>query len=383
VRNSSDELQVMQLDEFQIPIPSSNETQHVPLYKFHARQWDERIWLDFRDLFKKRIRPKGKNTFLALPFYDNISLLAYRKDLLHENEIKSWKNLVEKCKAWEKKHPDPQMLFFDFPQVTPENYNCLFFEILISLNSFPENPEQCPLREWLEKQEAIEAGQILRCLCRRSYFNSQNKGLIKKPIQGGISSPNIINVADAVVWRHWYSTYNQMISTISPDLLDQIMVSALPGGIAIAGEWYLGIPAYSAAPEIGLEIIKLLTSREAELERLNYGIGLPTRETFYSRDASITSTLVSPHFSMPLLTLKELMNNAFRRSTFGCYLRISTILAFHLKKIIEIPDKDENTIRNKIETSFKSLVDYINFLSGSNHCILKSEHSCKFSKGVN
>jgi KaiC/GvpD/RAD55 family RecA-like ATPase len=374
-----DELQIVQLDEFQIPtyrsgswlsapickmVAAGKGEQILPLYEFATNQWNHNSFNDFRPPFREKICPKGINEFYAIPFYDNISLLAYRKDLLSENETKSWDTLANKCTEWEKSHSDPQMLFFDFPHtpVSIDNYNCLFFEILLSLTSFPEDGEQCPFRKWLNQPEAIEAAKLLRRLCRRSYLNSINKE------NKEMTALNVNN--KAIVWRHWFSTFNQMASTISPEVLDQIKIVPLPGkddkDVAIAGEWYLGISAYSTAPEVGLKIIELLTSEEAELERLNSGIGLPTHTRFY--ESANSDALVSPSFPMPKTDLMRLMNNAFRRSSFGCYSRVSTILAFHLKKCIEIPDNDEDSIYNKIQANFNSFNMQMDFLRSSHGC---------------
>ena len=57
------------------------------------------------------------------------------------------------------------------------------------------------------------------------------------------------------------------LSTANPER-DEIHVSALPQSLSVAGEWYLTVPGYSAAPDVGLQIIKLLTTHDAELTRL-------------------------------------------------------------------------------------------------------------------
>ncbi|MGP3779937.1 hypothetical protein ACTWKD_14440, partial [Halanaerobium saccharolyticum] len=56
----------------------------------------------------------------------------------------------------------------------------------------------------------------------------------------------------AAVWRTWYTTLAQLLATMDPEEAAQIVVRPLPGDITVAGEWFLGIPAYSAAPDVGL-----------------------------------------------------------------------------------------------------------------------------------
>jgi hypothetical protein len=132
-----------------------------------------------------------------------------------------------------------------------------------------------------------------------------------------------------------------MMSKLPPSERSRIVVGLLPNGITVAGEWHLGIPAYSAAPDVGLDIIRLLTTKDAELNRLRLGVGLPTGRTFYSgRDLPVRKKAeISPYFSIgsDLPELEALINNAFRRSDFHCYRKISRMLSLYLRKVIELP----------------------------------------------
>ena len=138
--------------------------------------------------------------------------------------------------------------------------------------------------------------------------------------------------------RHWYSTLCQMMRDMAPQDRSAIEVDALFGKVTTAGEWYLAIPSYSAAPEVGLELIRMLTTPDRELQRLYRGIGLPTHASFYDhRDTGgkplSPETVGSDFLRIRLDLARELVTTAFRRSQFACYQRFSPTVSAHLQRI--------------------------------------------------
>lgn len=128
----------------------------------------------------------------------------------------------------------------------------------------------------------------------------------------------------------------------------------------------LGVPSYSAAPQVGLRI-ELLTSPEAELDRVKLGIGLPTRVGFYAfRESSQVS--VSPYFSMHGSALSEVVSNAFPRSSFGCYPSVTATLSSHLQDLLEIPFSDERALMSEIAKRREFLKRRLNFV-GDQTCV--------------
>ncbi|MGA9772778.1 MAG: ATPase domain-containing protein [Blastocatellia bacterium] len=362
-----DELQVLQIDEFQLPNITDSSERNLSLYKFSSAQWEEeaREWGDFEPRLLDRCLLSDKDkSFFAVPLYGNVSLMAYKRSELNETATTSWEALAMECVKWERRHKDTKALFFDFPRATEENYNCLFFEILLSFEKRPERSGLCDLRKWLRSDAAVKAGKIYRRLCRRAHFQSERDS------SEANASLNIITVnPEAVVWRHWYSTLNQMLYGLLPEARSEIEVRALPGGIAIAGEWYLGVPAYSAAPDVGLGMIKLLTTHEAELDRLRLGIGLPTRSTFYEVPTEeMVDTGISPYFSIEMEELTKLIKGAFRRSDFGCYSSFSNVLAYYLQRIIEIPDGSKREVEKKIKNILRGVETRMDFLRSAQEC---------------
>lgn len=122
---------------------------------------------------------------------------------------------------------------------------------------------------------------------------------------------------------------------------------------------------------------KLLTNQTAELERVRSGIGLPTRSDFYEvRTGNFTG--ISPYFSMDSEALRTLVRKAFRRSDFDCYSQFSHILSYYLQRIIEIPDRDEDEIRTKIQNILKSMNARMEFMRSNRDCSKCLVSACSY-----
>lgn len=353
--SANDELQLLQLDEFQVPASESRSS----LYRFRGSAWDRELWNDYFPRFTRDVC--SRQEFSVLPLYQNVSVLAYRRGQIGDDSVRSWTALAEASRQWEEKNGATAGLFFEFPQVTQENYNCLYLEILLSLCAPPTEPSGCCFQEWLRRPEALEAAELFRTLCRRAYLRTP-------ATHPGRRSPQIrIEMStESVVWRTWYGTLNQMLSKMPAGERLDIEVIPLPNRVSISGEWYLGVPSHSAAPDVALNLIKFLTSREAELDRARLGVGLPTRSTFYqSKDPSIR-TKVSPFFSMEIDVLRNLVETAFARSSFDCYAQFAGVLAPHLQTIIEIGDGED--IHEQTRRVFESLEEKVEFLRKGQAC---------------
>jgi KaiC/GvpD/RAD55 family RecA-like ATPase len=356
-----DELQVLELGEFQLSNPESSRGRDLPLHKFAMALWDDKEWKDFLPHLKRRVSHSGK--FIAIPFYDNPSLLAYRDEALKNRaSTESWAELAEECLTWEAAHSDISAIFFDFPANSDESFNCLFLEILLSLGDSDSDHTRCAMQACLRSDSAHRAGKLMRTLCFRAHLAHAKHQILHQRSSGAGYRPLVSK--SAAVWRHWYSTLNDMMFDMPPDLRAAIHVSALPAGVSVASERYLAVPAYSEAPDLGLKIINLFTSHTAESDRLRLGVGLPTRSSFYRHvtAAKTPQISVSPYFSMDQTVLENLAaNKGFRRSTFGCYTDLRGLLASHLRRIIEIPQGDETDIDREVANIFRSLTDKIEF----------------------
>jgi hypothetical protein len=146
----------------------------------------------------------------------------------------------------------------------------------------------------------------------------------------------------------------------------EIAVSTLPADASVAGEWFLGVPRYSAAPDVGLRLIQLYTSHEAEIDRLKYGVGLPVRTNFYDQRGRET-TPISPYFSMDTSHLFKAIEGALRRSSFGCYRRYASILSTHLQSVPMLPRADDEELEKNIKARVDGLRQRLEFV-GISQC---------------
>lgn len=333
-----DELQIVQLDEFQLPEVLSHRGTEPLLRLFPLTDWVAELWKDLDPNIRERLQPAGSGDFAALPFYDNLSLLTVRRDFLnepgkgHHSTVRDWRLIAEAAAAWEQTGRGEDEVFFDFPTEIPEHYNCLFLEIALGLGVAPIGANRERLEEWLGSAGVVEACRIFRALAQRKH-----RLALRKPNPETLRSA----AAGSIIGRHWFTTLNQLIKD-QPALAGELEVRALPGDICVAGEWYLAVPAYSAAPEIALRIIRVLTTPQAEEERLRLGVGLPTRVPFYHVEGGVEGTepeLPSRYLpGLPLHTVGELLRHAFRRSSIHGYARVTPALALHLQQILEIDD---------------------------------------------
>jgi KaiC/GvpD/RAD55 family RecA-like ATPase len=335
--SAMDELQILQIDEFQLAMHNNPKTALSGLYKL-----PETIIQN----------SENQDSDYAIPFFENISFLVYRKDkiedLLNTKDLNDWYKIT---KAIEAKGCDD--VLFDFPKKSTENFNCLYLEILFSLFSkrkkiekLIEDEKSCTLLSLINSDEGFEAAYLFRKLCKQTYdksfVRSEGTNQNKNEDVNSIDSPIKVN-PDAIIWRHWYTTLNQMLYDYK-DLINKIGIVPLPEDISISGKWYLGIPSYSAAPDVGVEIIKQLTSRDSELIRLQKGVGLPTRNSYYTSYNECISR--SSEFSLKNFALSKIINNNFKRSTFKCYYHISFGLSSVLKEILVF---NSTTIENDKE----------------------------------
>jgi len=169
----------------------------------------------------------------------------------------------------------------------------------------------------------------------------------------------------AIVWRQWYNTLNQLLSDFKARQREDVTVRPIYGDVSdpkdyltSAGEWYLAVPAYSAAPESALDIVESLTSSDDEMQRLGLGIGLPTRAQFYASKSTYRSAMVSPYFGMDMVQLRELVTDPkrmIRRSRFSHYAAHSDVLSSHLLRVLSLPNSRDLTVQ--LERVIQSLLE--------------------------
>jgi KaiC/GvpD/RAD55 family RecA-like ATPase len=354
-----DEMQVLQLDEFQLPTAAAAIAGVEMLWRFDVNRY-QRALEGRLPFLRNRVLTNDRKSFVAVPYYANISFLVVDEDRLNialkelnvERPPASWHELADLCDAWE--NAGKQGPFFLCPVYgeSVETYNCLFFEILYTLRE-PNQEEIDDIAKWLEPQEARIAAGLFRRVCKRSRDRHSGTGQSRF----------------GVVSRHWYNTLNQAISELTPKQRQQFTVQPLYGSRTTAGEWYLTVPAHSASPEVALKLIEVLTEPDRETQRVELGVGLPTRAAYYD-EPEAASASVSRYFDFKRSDLKPLFDRAIKRSSFRLYQQFAPTFSSHLRWIIDIADpplgsEAKNYVDAEIERKLHSLVANIRFLRKS------------------
>jgi KaiC/GvpD/RAD55 family RecA-like ATPase len=344
-----DELQVFQIDEFQLPTVRASSSKLDVFYAFDTASNMSVLADRVPDLRNRVLLDNGKR-FLAVPLYMNISFLAVDSRHMTETLATNWEDLAKQCTEWEGRQRQRRNLFFSCPvyEESVETYNCLFLEILSSLRR-PGQAEYDDLPHWFEDGLARKAAYLFRRLCRRSHQLGYQKD--RRP--------------NALVARHWYNTLNQEFSTLSPQRRSDFVVQSLFGETTTAGEWYLAVPSHSASPEVALRLIEQLTIPARETSRVELGVGLPTRHSYYNAEG-LSEASVSHYFNFTRSDVQRLMGNAIRRSEFRLYQRYATTISSHLHWILEMPEfNTEKAEQDEINRTMDSLVSNLRFLQSS------------------
>ena len=91
----------------------------------------------------------------------------------------------------------------------------------------------------------------------------------------------------AVAVRHWYST---AVHTAQDENLAGYTPIRLPGSFSTRGDWHLAITRGSKSLRLGYDTLDILSTVRANFDRMQMGVGLPTREM---PDASYIRTALS------------------------------------------------------------------------------------------
>jgi KaiC/GvpD/RAD55 family RecA-like ATPase len=352
-----DELQIFQFDDALLGLFSHASSEGRGLHEFSMSHFDVLRWSDVNSSMRHRV--STANGFWAVPYYADVGLLAVRKGDVDARSLGSWELLADTCEEWEVARPKD--VFFDFCRRSADDLNCLFFEILSSYMPLVSGVAGCSLHSWLVEPEALLASKLFRRLCRRAYLQGE---------LAVTSKSEELAVMQSVVRRDWYSGMNALLADALREEREGISVQALPGSGGLVVDWYLGIPSYSAAPDVGLEVIKLMTGRDAELERVRCGVGLPVRDGFYGVEADQLSVRhsISPYFLINEQELAGLLSRGVRRSVIGCYFEIRGLLAQHLRSVIEVESGTEEEVDAAMRAIFRSLRQKASFLLPNWQC---------------
>jgi len=370
IKSAFNELQIVQIDEHQMSYAGEHWLEKFKKEKGH----------DISKNFIEEIRHcfSNSNEFWALPFYGNISLLAYNSAQIESSKITDWYKIAELCLSTED-------VVFDFPKVSNENINCLFLEIMLSLLNEEKyemfnNPYYCLKDLFSFKDLIYKTSELFWCV-GHTTFKTYSFHQKKERNEGKLNYTMIDVNAKAKIWRLWLTNLNHMINSINHDDSQNIQVIALPSKISIAGDWFIGVTKVSAAKDVGRDIIKELASFHSAQFRLEKGVGFPLNNGLFEIGLG---TFPPSYLKFDPNQLIDLYKSSYRRSSFGCYFSVSGCLSYYLKYILSFPNINE--LKSNLTVLFQSVLGYFEktWLNNDNkqtydcRCPIMKNRTCKY-----
>lgn len=245
----------------------------------------------------------------------------------------SWRTFAEACKKAAEEQSaksSKRVTAFDFAQVSPESFSCLILEMWLSqvydsltsrAGSLKGNqPEKAKSllhdREKLvnavrkrrlfipvdQPKESPEEPHSLLALLKKYWLELYITWLLLIEI---VDLPSVIGDATlstfdfksknadfgAVASRHWYKTATQCPDEIAAR--EPLVAVRLPGRFSVRGDWFLASAGGSRSVRQAERAVDLLSSRRANVTRLQMGVGLPTRVPRPDKHGALFTKLIS------------------------------------------------------------------------------------------
>lgn len=234
---------------------------------------DQGAWENYRGPFKTK---SGKSPgeiwdALAKPGPDKPSI--------------TWREMFATClelKSGQPQASPTEYHAFDVERSTFQSFSCLVLEIWASEIFDERGPEECErilkggLAELILPEDLGARKALFRAwLLINSVFNVDSfkyDGFQIRPTEPGSD-------VNPIASRHWYSTASAVVSKARRRDGDgpHLTPIRLPGHYTTRGDWFLGIAEGSRSQRLGERAIDLLSSRRANVTRMQTGIGLPVR----------------------------------------------------------------------------------------------------------
>jgi len=328
--------------------------------------------------------PLPEERIEGIPYYDNVLLLAYRRDgLKHVGERRwnSWSHVLANAKAImdSGSAAPPIERLFEFDSSAEETFSCAFLDLLLDAyeGNLPRKlklPLAKPLRETRRASSAKagdsdvwreidrQRGQLVRKVLRKGSFAVSRKvkdfvALFGEPLASfedrHLQTAELPELGPgAAVYCCWYSQLRDLIAR-HPALSRKLTVVPLPHG-GFRGDWFLGVVKGSVSLPLGLQLIRILCSESEEYKRFADGVGLPTRRKF--RGKGFLAWPGGKHCRLEQLL--DIHANALSRSHIPGYRDFRYVLITLFKQLVgyQAAQRDPRSI-------FESLADQVKMMT--------------------
>ncbi len=301
----------------------------------------ERAWNTGRHLeVKVRIGKdkKGNDRFRVDKYtvqdvWDSLSKAQDKEPVRKPLPYVSWRIFIEACKkaaeGLSERLAKP-VTAFDFAQISPESFSCLILEMWFSeiYDTLHRKMKEAQLKKENKRKTELEkeCNNFLKAISKRSLFvsspGSQTKNsplLLSKLLEdywldlykSWLILIEVINFSDivgeatalnfdfkskntdftAIASRHWYKTASQCPDEIATK--EPIVAVRLPGRFSVRGDWFFAVSGSSRSIRQAERALDLLSSRRANVSRLQSGIGLPVRLLGQESSENLRTRLIS------------------------------------------------------------------------------------------
>jgi multiple sugar transport system substrate-binding protein len=301
-------------------------------------RWAEPLDKYFNDKDKKTILNTAlqaclyKDQLVAVPFFMDIGIMFYRKDLLQklpdyqniEKELKesiTWENFIKLGAKFKNKSAP----FYTFQADNYEGLMCSYIELLEDQNkSLFENG-----KIQLTSPESERALNLLVDLVNKYHISPSNVSEFKEN-----NSYRYYIQNDGMFIRAWPNFPRDYTSIFGKEpKISEVVKVPIPHfagfkPVAITGGWNLMISKYSKQIPEALEFVKYLMGEEAQKIMYEEGGFLPTNNEIYN-DTSYTSKYPDLKF------FKNYLQNGIHRPYLVDYTRISDVITHFLQMAIK------------------------------------------------
>jgi KaiC/GvpD/RAD55 family RecA-like ATPase len=362
--SSLDSLNIVEIDEHELQHPDAIESLAELPFVGRTGSFDDPVAESL-----KTIPEFGRDR--VVPFFNNTSCLLFDEHEVEFSNDISWPEIVEEAKKWKERNKaeGETRPFFSFPMSEPENWNCLFLEILAGTSSSADwITKSTKLGDILSyenriRREILDASEIFHQVVHDEYMRVISSGALKRSNRFDRSEPS------AVVSRQWFTTLQETLREmgkleqrsanspgIDPVRIASYRVRRLPGNWSVTGHWYLGILRNSISIPAGHKFLEFVTSRAANEDRLRVGVGLPV----YGSDFTLQEKSCPSWPCHDSEFFREIPCKYISRSKISDYLENTNALTKLLQSIVRLVKADDESFRQNLEglwSQFRKLAE--------------------------
>ncbi|MGB7539278.1 MAG: ATPase domain-containing protein [Anaerolineales bacterium] len=273
-RQSGDEWKKRNTEEYMVPL------MQLPAGKEPTEKKEFIVPLE-----RKNGKTLEKVEFLY-PYFANVLLLAYRIDapgeasFVRDSQAVGWHAIWKYLQA----NREEDIEGLDYVEFSYETQSCIMLDLLSrKLKKIPfDDPSRALSRLFRDTKLRSELRALKQLLVtpvrKEGMYKTKETREEEKKIRG-----ESFGLRDnAAVYLCWYTQLRELIFRY-PHLAGKLGICALPGG-GVMGNMYLGIMKGSVSVRFGGKVIEMLCNKEEEYKRFLYGIGIPTRSSFFTKD---------------------------------------------------------------------------------------------------